>query len=417
MLPSNPLDTQIMLHTVSNNAKLDKVNFNATKSDIIIYNNPNAEKTEWEIGSDKIERSKSTTHLGLVREDNNKFDIQPKIQVARRTMYSLMGAGLHGRRGLNPLTSYKIWECFGLPRATYGLESVKLTRKDIENIEKYQRGLLRQLQSLPDRCANIPVYTLLGAKPIEVVLDIRRLSFFTNMIRQKDNIEFKVISRQLAVKDEDSTSFTVTVRKTFQKYNLPSAYELINNTPSKEQWKAMVKEATNKYYKNNITEELKRKSTLKHLSVQENPLDEPHAIYKYVGSNPHEAEKAAIKPRLLTGTYTLQANRHKYNQHEVDATCEMCKHEAEDREHFILHCTTLSEAREKHLPKLLELVPEITGRKEDLLQLILDSTHENLLYLEESCRKSKLVPKIEQISRNLLYELHINRTQTIARKK
>ncbi|KAK3091906.1 hypothetical protein FSP39_023590 [Pinctada imbricata] len=237
------------------------------------------------------------------------------------------------------------------------------------------------------------------------------------MIRQKDNIEFKVISRQLAVKDEDSTSFTVTVRKTLQKYNLPSAYELINNTPSKEQWKAMVKEATNKYYKNNITEELKRKSTLKHLSVQENPLDEPHAIYKYVGSNPHEAEKAAIKARLLTGTYTLQANRHKYNQHEVDATCEMCKHEAEDREHFILHCTTLSEAREKHLPKLLELVPEITGRKEDLLQLILDSTHENLLYLEESCRKSKLVPKIEQISRNLLYELHINRTQTLARKK
>ena len=63
--------------------------------------------------------------------------IHRSIQTARKTMYSLMGAGLHGRRGLNPLTSYKIWECFGLPRATYGLESVKLAKKDVDSREKY----------------------------------------------------------------------------------------------------------------------------------------------------------------------------------------------------------------------------------------------------------------------------------------
>ena len=126
-------------------------------------------------------------------------------------------------------------------------------------------------------------------------------------------------------------------------------------------------------------------------------------------------EKAAIKARLLTGTYTLQANRHRFNQHEIDATCELCKLEPEDREHFILHCKTLSEVREKHLPKLLELVPEMIGRKEDLLQLILDSTHENLS-LEELCTKSKL-PQLEQISRNLLYELHTNRTRALTNKK
>ena len=174
-----------MLHTVTNNAKLDKVNFNASKSDVVIYNSNNSGKTKWEIGKDTIESSSSTVHLGLQREDSNKFDIQPKIQTARRTMYSLLGAGLHGRRGLNPLTSYKIWECFGLPRCTYGLESVRITNKDMDSLEKYQRSLLRQLQSLPDRCANIPVYTLLGAKPMQTILDIKMLSFFTNMIHAR----------------------------------------------------------------------------------------------------------------------------------------------------------------------------------------------------------------------------------------
>ena len=412
MLPSTPLDTQVMLHTVVNTANQDKVTFNASKSDIIIYNNRNKEKTEWQIGKDTIESSTSTTHLGLLREDDNKFDIRPKIQTARKTMYSLMGAGLHGRRGLNPLTSFKIWECFGLPRATYGLESVKLAKKDVDSLEKYQRGLLRQLQSLPDRCANIPVYTLLGAKPIKVVLDIKALSFFGNMIRQKDSIEHQVIRIQLAVKDEDSTSFTVTIRKILQKYDLPSAYDLIESTPGKEEWKAMVKKATNISYRMEVFEELKNKTSLKYLALQENPLDEPHPLYKYTGSDPYEIEKAAIKARLLTGTYTLQANKHKYNQYEVDKTCELCRSETEDREHFILSRSALEEARQKHLPKLLELIPELTGRNSILLQCILDSTHEDLaMLLQIPKEKTK---DIEQITRSLLYELHIQRTRMLA---
>ena len=139
MLPQTPVETQVMLHTVTNNAKLDKVNFNASKSDVVIYNSNNSGKSKCEIGNGIIESSSSTVHLGLQREDSNKFDIKPKIQTARRTMYSLLGAGLHGRRGLNQLTSYKIWECLGMPRCTYGLESVKISSKDADSLEKYQQ--------------------------------------------------------------------------------------------------------------------------------------------------------------------------------------------------------------------------------------------------------------------------------------
>ena len=250
-----------------------------------------------------------------------------------------MGAGLHGRRGLNPLTSYKIWECFGQPRATYGLATVKLTKTDVNSLEKYQLGLLRQLQSLPDRCVNIPVYTLLGAKQMEIVLDIRALSFFGNMVRQEGTLEQQIIRRQLSVKDEKSSSFTTSIRKILQKYNLPNAYELINNMPSKERWKAMVKDATNATYRNEITEDIKNKSSFRFLVIQGNPLDEPHLIYKYVGSNPHEVEKAAIKARLLTGTHTLQANRHRFNQlrWKRHANCAVKRQKTANTSYFTAH--------------------------------------------------------------------------------
>ena len=60
-------------------------------------------------------------------------------------------------------------------------------------------------------------------------------------------------------------------------------------------------------------------------------------------------EKAAIKARLLTGNYTLQANRHRFNQYEMDKTCGLCSMHTEDHEHYILHCTVLEEARNKHM--------------------------------------------------------------------
>ncbi|KAK3101457.1 hypothetical protein FSP39_003722 [Pinctada imbricata] len=410
MLPTTPLDTQVMLHTVSHNAELDKVNFiNATKSELIVYGNHKEEEpTVWELGRDQITSSTSTTHLGLVRQNNNKFNIEPKIQVARRTMYNLLGAGLHGRRGLNPLTSYRIWECFGLPRCTFGLECVKLTGKDIEAMDKFQRGLLRQLQSLPDRCANIPVYSLVGAKPISVVLDIKVLNFFMSLARQTDSKEHQIIRRQLAVKDENSASFTITVRKTLQKYQLPDAYSLLEKTPTKAQWKKMIKEATNNIYTAKITEEIKTKSTLKYLGIQKQPLDNPHPIYKFTGPNPFEVLKAQIKARILTGTYILQENLQKFNQHDIDTTCELCHSEPEDRNHFILTCKKLEDRRQKHLQKLTNLVPALQERPALLLQCILDQSHEDLTGLVPADEET--MSQIEQHSRDMLYDLHRART-------
>ena len=46
-----------------------------------------------------------------------------------------------------------------------------------------------------------------------------------------------------------------------------------------------------------------------------------HPVLKTVRPNPIDVEQAAIKAKILTGTYTLQSNRAKFNQHEVDPTC------------------------------------------------------------------------------------------------
>ena len=74
-----------------------------------------------------IEEVQSTKHIGLIRQSEGENDIS-RIQKGRRTMYALLGAGLHGKNGINPEVAHKIYVTFCRPRITYGLETHTLQK-------------------------------------------------------------------------------------------------------------------------------------------------------------------------------------------------------------------------------------------------------------------------------------------------
>ena len=60
--------------------------------------------------------------------------------------------------------------------------------------------------------------------------------------------------------------------------------------------------------------------------------------------------------KLLTGSYTLQANRANVNQYTVNPTCKLCNAEPEDREHFLVRCTVLESIRYHYREKLSDFI-------------------------------------------------------------
>jgi hypothetical protein len=54
-------------------------------------------------GSNETKRADTATHLGIKRDNKSKTGtkevVADRIQIARRTVYALMGAGLHGLSG------------------------------------------------------------------------------------------------------------------------------------------------------------------------------------------------------------------------------------------------------------------------------------------------------------------------------
>ena len=82
----------------------------------------------WNLGETLLQTSDEAVHLGLQRtsKDECEINILDRLKVARGTKYALMGSGVHGTNGLDPKTSYQIYNTYVLPRLLYGLEVLPL---------------------------------------------------------------------------------------------------------------------------------------------------------------------------------------------------------------------------------------------------------------------------------------------------
>jgi hypothetical protein len=102
------------------------------------------------------------THLGIIRTTSMKSNIQANVDEnitkSRRSAYSLFGSGFHGTNGLDPESLLHIYKTYVLPILLYGMELLIPSSKPLEQLEMYQKRIIKQLLSLPTRCPDPAVY-------------------------------------------------------------------------------------------------------------------------------------------------------------------------------------------------------------------------------------------------------------------
>ena len=166
--------------------------------------------------------------------------------------------------------------------------------------------------------------------------------------------------------------------------------------------------------------EVEDKTSLKYLTLQKHPTRNSHPIWHTVPNNTRAVMKANIKAKIITGTYTLQANRARFSQHSVSPTCLLCKNDSQDREHLILHCTAHAQFREKHLATLRLLmarhyskdtIDEIMSNIVIIMQCLMDNSKTRVSDILGG--HSDIIADIEEINRNLIFDIHNNRAVNI----
>ena len=108
--------------------------------------------------------------MGIKRDSLSKSGhsttIDDRITSARGCAYSLMGTGLHGENGGNPRVSLSLWSTYVLPRLTYGLDVLTLSKSEVQKLNQFHKKFLKQVMHLQERTAYSAVYLLSGQLPL-----------------------------------------------------------------------------------------------------------------------------------------------------------------------------------------------------------------------------------------------------------
>ena len=375
LISNSRLELQEMLTTAYKYSKENFYTIHPGKSTVTpLYSAKDAGTTTWFLGDEEMPTTQSFTHLGLTwNQQSPSPATTEKITLARRTAYMLIGKGINGTDGINPVISAKVVETQILPRMTHGLEAVYLRKKDLDNIDRAHRELLRQYQSLPERTAIPAIYLLTATFPASVHIEYKTLLLYGAICRLTDeNPLHQLAIRQLS-SESTSWSMFVRARDIALKYDIDLVSQW-HHPWNKITWKQYIRESIFGPNHTSLIRQAMDKTSLKWLDIKLCQRGEAHPIWKSSTYSIINTKRASIRARLLCGTYLLQDKIQKLNQGS-DATCTLCQKDEETVYHFLLHCPFLKKRREEALPgiiQMLEQVVEGDADDRDLVKAILN---------------------------------------------
>ena len=369
-------DLQYGVTIATIDSQRQRYNFNNSKTKIVSLNSKHTPSCL--LINKPIMSSKCEAHLGIFRnsKNDNKDTMNSRIINARRAMYSLMGAGLHGLNGVGPEVAMVQYNTYVLPTLLYGLEALILNHSEVEELSKFHRKNIRCLQHLPKSTAIPAIHLLSGSPPIEAYLHIQILNIFCAIVSSTPETPpafflKSIVTRQLAMQETTSSSWTTQVKNLLTKYNLPPASELLSLQLTKQQWKNLVKINVYKHWTDQLQEEAKYMSSLCYINIGALKINSMHPVWLKL-HNKLNVRKAHVVAKLLLQRYPLSGSH--TSGKARSATCVLCKNDSETVAHFLLHCTSLKSGRDLYLPRILLYTRKyaIDINPENLVAIVLD---------------------------------------------
>jgi hypothetical protein len=145
----------------------------------------------------------------------------------------------------------------------------------------------------------------------------------------------------MAMKNLNSNSWASLARELLYQYNIPSAFQLVENPPQKQHWKKIIKNAIGVYWQ----EDSINIRSLSMVNLQDCQYGKVHLAWK-CGDDPLQVVLASTKVKLMVQRYPLSST-HCAVKHQ-SKHCPICNGPPESMTHFILECPQLEKTRKPH---------------------------------------------------------------------
>ncbi|VDI14872.1 Hypothetical predicted protein [Mytilus galloprovincialis] len=306
LISNNPFELQNMINLAVDFSQREGYLLQPQKSVVLPIKTCNkmldVEQGFWKLKNIDMPIVQDSSHIGIKKsqKDSTNATITENIKKARRSMYSLMGAGLHGENGLDPETVVSLFRTYILPVLTYGLEVLIPTGKNLDLIQQQHKRWIKQILSLKLNVADPAVYMLSGLLPLEAEIHIKIITLFGNITRsERSSLEWRIAERQLQIKTYSSNSWFIDLKKICGKYDIIEIEQYLDKPLTKIEWKRFITKKIHKYWESDIKTKMKGYSTLKYLNC-EYDIGRIHPLLKTTSANITEIKKLSICTKFVT---------------------------------------------------------------------------------------------------------------------
>ena len=225
------------------------------------------------------------------------------ICALRKSLRAISSSGMSQRSRANPMVGLRLQRVYGSPVLMSGVACLALTAAEISTIDKHLKETHLNIQKLPKNTPRAVVHFLGGSLPGTADIHLRILSLFGMVTRLRgDPLQLQAMNILTSAKSS-SKSWFLLVRDICLMYALPHPITILEQRPSKEEFKKQVKAKVVSYWEVQLRGESSLLPSLKYFHPEFMSLTKPHPIWSTTGSNPYEISKAIQQARFLSGRY------------------------------------------------------------------------------------------------------------------
>ena len=251
------------------------------------------------IAGEKINFVEEAEHVGVLRSiHGNTPNIVQRISSFKKALGILVSCGLAQGRRSNPTVSLRILSTYCTPVLLSGLASLVLSSSEVASIDQQFKLTLQNIQKLKTSSPSALVHFVAGSLPLTAILHIRQISLL-GMISRLQQDPLHTLAHQ-ALLTSPSLSWFTSVRNLMQLYQLPHPLTILNNPPTKDSFKKLVKAKILDYWEKKLRAEAALLPSLNYFYPQFMSLCHPHKLWTTAGNNHFQVTKARVQLLFLS---------------------------------------------------------------------------------------------------------------------
>jgi hypothetical protein len=200
------------------------LSFNPNKTECCIFGNCTlSPDPKWYLNNIQLKNNDSIQYLGVsLSHVNQSLHSQNRINACRRAFYSLQGAGLCNYQLDADTTSY-LWKSAVKPVLLYGLNTINISKRCMDDLEKAQSKLVKSAMGLHKYCRSSPLLKALQICSVEDSIDSSCLGLVKSIFHDNSrarNFYIHLIDMQLSGNLDKHCNLITRVHKICGKHNV-----------------------------------------------------------------------------------------------------------------------------------------------------------------------------------------------------